>query len=111
MSVPRWTCASKRSDPCGRSRRSSCSQVSMSFSAFASASSTKLSLSTAPRRPRAAIYDPPSMSDVLIVGDSLRNPEIRHEVPVGVPDPFLYVEHDGRRLAVVGSFEVERVEE
>ena len=49
------------------------------------------------------------MSDVLIVGDSFRNPEIRHEVPLGVPDPFLYVEHDGRRLAVVGSFEVDRV--
>src|SRR5919201_1799602 len=51
------------------------------------------------------------MSDVLIVGDSFRNPEIRHEVPVGVPDPFLYVEHGDRRLAVVGSFEVDRVAE
>src|ERR671936_73824 len=49
------------------------------------------------------------MRDVLIVGDSFRNPEIRHEVPVGVPDPFLYVEHGDRRLAVVGSFEVDRV--
>ena len=51
------------------------------------------------------------MSSVLIVGDSVRNPEIRHEVPVAVPDPFLYVEHDGRRIAVVGSFEVPRIEE
>src|SRR5436305_515328 len=38
------------------------------------------------------------MSDVLIVGDSFRNPEIRHEVPVGVPDPFLYVEHGDPRV-------------
>ena len=51
------------------------------------------------------------MSSVLIVGDSVRNPEIRHEVPVAVPDPFLYVEHNDRRIAVVGSFEVPRVEE
>jgi len=51
------------------------------------------------------------MSDVLIVGDSARNPEIRHEVPVNVPDPFLYVEHGDRRLVVVGSFEVDRVKD
>jgi Xaa-Pro aminopeptidase len=50
------------------------------------------------------------MSDVLIVGDSMRNPEIRHEVPVAVPDAFVYAEHGDRRLAVVGSFEVPRVE-
>src|SRR5919204_2515879 len=111
MSMPRWTCASKMSAPSGSSRRSSRSHVSISFSAFANASSTRLSLSTAPRRPRRSIYDPRPMSDVLIVGDSLRNPEIRHEVPVGVPDPFLYVEQGDRRLAVVGSFEVDRVKE
>src|ERR671935_3253086 len=51
------------------------------------------------------------MNDVLIVGDSMNNPEIRHEVPVAVPDPFLYVEHGDRRLAVVGGFEARRVEE
>jgi Xaa-Pro aminopeptidase len=50
------------------------------------------------------------MSDVLIVGDSLRNPEIRHEVPVAVPDPFLYAEHGDCRVVVVVSFEVPRVE-
>jgi len=49
--------------------------------------------------------------DVLIVADSIRSPEIRHEVPLAVPDPFLYLEHDGRRVAVVGSFEVPRVQE
>ena len=50
------------------------------------------------------------MSDVLIVGDSVRNPMIRHEVSVTVPDPFLYAEHGDRRIAVVGSFEVQRVQ-
>jgi Xaa-Pro aminopeptidase len=50
------------------------------------------------------------VSGVVIVGDSVRNPEILHEVPVAVPDPFLYVEQGDRRIAVVGSFEVQRVE-
>jgi Xaa-Pro aminopeptidase len=49
--------------------------------------------------------------DVLIAADSIRSPEIRHEVPVSIPDPFLYIEREGRRIVVVGSFEVPRVEE
>ena len=51
------------------------------------------------------------MPDVLIAADTLRSPEMRHEVPVSIPDPFFYFERDGRRIAVVGSFEVPRVEE
>jgi Xaa-Pro aminopeptidase len=34
---------------------------------------------------------------------------MRHEVPVAVPDPFLYVERNGSRHAVLTSFEVDRV--
>jgi Xaa-Pro aminopeptidase len=49
--------------------------------------------------------------DVLIAADSLRSPEMRHEVPVSIPDPFFYLERDGRKIVVVGSFEVPRVEE
>ncbi len=49
------------------------------------------------------------MTDVLIYADSLRSPEMRHEVPVSVPDPFLYAEHDGRRYAAAVSFEVDRM--
>jgi Xaa-Pro aminopeptidase len=44
-------------------------------------------------------------ADVLIFGDTIRSPELRHEVPVNVMDPFLYVERDGRRIAVVGSLD------
>ncbi len=51
------------------------------------------------------------MTDVLIWADTLRSPELRHEIPVAVPDPFLYVEHDRERHAIVTSFEVERIEE
>jgi Xaa-Pro aminopeptidase len=35
---------------------------------------------------------------------------MRHEVPVAIPDPFLYAEQDGRRVAVVSSLEATRVE-
>ena len=49
------------------------------------------------------------MADVLIYADSIHSPEMRHEVPVPVPDPFLYAERDGRRVAVVTSFETERI--
>ena len=49
------------------------------------------------------------MPDVLIYADSIRSPEMRHEVPISVPDPFLYVERDGSRHAVSTSFEVGRI--
>ena len=49
------------------------------------------------------------MADVLIFADSVVSPEMRHEVPVLVPDPFLYAEKDGRRLAASTSFEVDRI--
>jgi Xaa-Pro aminopeptidase len=51
------------------------------------------------------------MTDVLIFADTMRSPEMRHEVPVAVPDPFLYVERNGSRHAVLTSFEVDRVSE
>jgi Xaa-Pro aminopeptidase len=51
------------------------------------------------------------MPDVLIHGDTIRTPEARHEVPLAIPDPVLYVERNGDRHVVVGSFEVPRVQE
>ena len=50
------------------------------------------------------------MSDLLIYGDSMHDAAMRHEVPVPVPDPFLYIERNGERHAVVTSFEVSRLE-
>jgi Xaa-Pro aminopeptidase len=50
------------------------------------------------------------MPDVLILGDTIRSPDARHEVPVAIPDPILYVERNGDRHAVVGSFEVPRLQ-
>ena len=47
--------------------------------------------------------------DALIYADTIRSPAMRHEVPIAVPDPFLYVERDGSRHTVSTSFEVDRI--
>jgi Xaa-Pro aminopeptidase len=47
--------------------------------------------------------------DVLIYADTLRSPELRHEIPVPVPDPFLYGERDGARHALVHPVEGTRM--
>ena len=49
------------------------------------------------------------MPDVLIYADTFRSPELRHEVPLGVPDPFLYVEKDGVKHISIGSMEIPRL--
>jgi Xaa-Pro aminopeptidase len=49
------------------------------------------------------------MTDVLIYGDTIRHPDLRHELPLGIPDPFLYAEAGGSRHAVVSSIEFGRV--
>jgi Xaa-Pro aminopeptidase len=36
---------------------------------------------------------------------------MRHEVPLAVPDPFLYAERDGARRVVASSFELDRIAE
>src|SRR5436190_18845709 len=51
------------------------------------------------------------MTDILIYGDTVRSPELRHEIPITIPDPFLYAERDGARHVFVGSLEVARIRE
>lgn len=51
-----------------------------------------------------------AVTDVLIVADTLRSAEMRHEVPVVIPDPFLYLERNGSRHVVITPFEVDRVQ-
>src|SRR3970040_1806465 len=48
------------------------------------------------------------MPNVLIVGDTMRTPELRHEVPLGIPDPFFYAELDGRRVVAISAMEAAR---
>ena len=49
------------------------------------------------------------MTDILILGDTERSPELRHEIPIHIGDPFLYAEVGGRRVAVVWSIEGDRI--
>lgn len=51
------------------------------------------------------------MTDVLIYGDTMRHPELRHEVPLMLGDPFLYAEKDGRAHIVITDFEWPRLQE
>src|SRR3954453_6313844 len=49
------------------------------------------------------------MASILICADTIRSPELRHEVPVEIMDPFLYAEVDGHRYAVVSHLEIQTV--
>jgi Xaa-Pro aminopeptidase len=51
------------------------------------------------------------LPDVLIFADSVVSPEMRHEVPILVPDPFLYAEKNGKRYSFSTAFEVGRLAE
>ena len=51
------------------------------------------------------------MPDLLIHGDTVRSPELRHEVPVPIPDAFLYAEKGDRRVVILHSLEIPRVRE
>jgi Xaa-Pro aminopeptidase len=48
---------------------------------------------------------------VLIYGDSVRTSALRHEVPVAIGDPFLYLESNGTRAVTASSLERPRLEE
>ena len=48
---------------------------------------------------------------VLIYGDSFRSADMRHAVPLGVPDPFLYAETNGSRHVFSNSMEATRLRE
>jgi Xaa-Pro aminopeptidase len=49
------------------------------------------------------------VADVLIYADTVRSPELRHEVPLVIPDEFLYAETNGRRAVVIHALEIPRV--
>jgi Xaa-Pro aminopeptidase len=47
--------------------------------------------------------------NVLIYADTLRSPELRHELPIGMGDEFLYAEIDGERHVVISQMEIPRL--
>lgn len=49
------------------------------------------------------------MTALLLFSDSERAPAMRHEVPVAIGDPFLFVERDGRRVILTSTLERDRI--
>ena len=49
--------------------------------------------------------------DVLIHADTNRSAALRHELPLGILDPFSYFEVDGRRVVVIAAMEADRIQE
>lgn len=47
--------------------------------------------------------------DVLIFGDTESCPELRHELPLAIVDPFLYIEAGGKRAALTNGIEEQRI--
>jgi Xaa-Pro aminopeptidase len=58
-----------------------------------------------------ATINSPVAAAVLIYGDSFRSADLRHAVPLGVPDPFLYAEQNGSRHVFASSMEAGRLRE
>jgi Xaa-Pro aminopeptidase len=49
------------------------------------------------------------MPDVLIYGDTERSAALRHEVPIGIGDAFLYLETGGRQVILTNALERDRI--
>lgn len=50
-------------------------------------------------------------TDLLIYGDTQTSATMRHEVPLTIGDPFLYLEADGRRVVLTSTLEEARIAE
>jgi len=51
------------------------------------------------------------MANVLIHADTVRSAELRHEIPLSIPDAFTYIEQNGSRLVFAPSLEAPRLAE
>ena len=49
------------------------------------------------------------MTALLPFGDTERSPAIRHQIPVGIMDPLLFAESDGRKYVLTSWLERERI--
>ncbi len=47
--------------------------------------------------------------NVLIDADTIRSPELRHEVPAAILDPFLYGERDGVAFAATSALDAANI--
>jgi Xaa-Pro aminopeptidase len=53
----------------------------------------------------------PAAADVLIHADTTYSPELRHEIPLLIFDPFLYAELGGTRHVVISALDAPRLRE
>ena len=51
------------------------------------------------------------MPALLLYGDTVRYPALRHEVPLVIIDPFMFVERDGQRYVLTNALEADRIAE
>ena len=51
------------------------------------------------------------MAAILLYGDTLRYPALRHEIPLEIVDPLLFVARDGQALVLTSSLEAARIAE
>jgi Xaa-Pro aminopeptidase len=50
------------------------------------------------------------MTTLLLYGDTLRYPSLRHEVPLEIIDPFLFLLRDGETFVLTSSLEADRIQ-
>src|SRR3954454_13120359 len=50
-----------------------------------------------------------AMPDLLIYADTFRSADMRHAIPLGVPDPILYAEVGGAKHVFTHSMEAQRL--
>ena len=51
------------------------------------------------------------MAAILLYGDTIRYPAVRHEVPIEIVDPLLFVAHDGKPRVLTSTLEAARIAE
>ena len=49
------------------------------------------------------------MTTILLYGDTIRHPALRHEVPLAIVYSFLFVAHDDRRFVLASALETSRI--
>src|SRR5687767_9338096 len=49
------------------------------------------------------------MPALLLFGDTERSSAMRHEVPLDIIDPFLWLSQDGRTVVLTNALETERI--
>jgi Xaa-Pro aminopeptidase len=57
-----------------------------------------------------AVHKATNDSALMLYGDTTRSAALRHEVPLTIVDPLLFIEVEGRRVVVIGELDVPRVE-